>query len=302
MSSQPSNQPLRIMSIGAHPADIFDQSGGTMAHHVDRGDQVMCVVLTHGARVHDEVMCTEMFHAQQVPDAEALNSLMSERGDVKAEEVRRACAILGIHEVVFFGAEDGVLTPDRKTALQVASLIRSWKPDVMLTHFPYENGGPWSAHAAAGNIALMAREAACAVEPGDDRPPHPVACTFFWGAGAGMAPSSIWEVRRAIYNDVIIDITDVVEKKLAAQECLESQGYHLGFARKAIETTDGHVGRLGGVSYGEAFISERCQTHDYLPVTEHTLKAARRSDREHLEAVSYKINTFDQTAPWLTVT
>ena len=30
-------EPLRIVSIGAHPADIFDQSGGTMAHHTSRG-------------------------------------------------------------------------------------------------------------------------------------------------------------------------------------------------------------------------------------------------------------------------
>lgn len=283
------------MSIGAHPADIFDQSGGTMAHHVERGDQVMCVVLTHGARVHDEVMCTEMFHSTKVPDAEKLNALMAERGGVKSNEVRRACALLGIQEVEFFGAEDGVVMPERQTALRVAKLIRSWKPNVLLTHFPYENGGFWSSHAAAGHIAMMAREAACTVEPGDDRPPHQIAMTFFWGAGAGMAPHNIWEVRRAIYNDVIIDITDVIEKKLAAQECLESQGYHLGFSRKVIETTDGHVGRLGGVSYGEAFISERAQTHRYLPVSEQMLEHAQRSDREHLEAVSYKLNTFEQS-------
>ena len=31
---------LRLLSIGAHPADIFDQSGGVMAHHVRRGDWV----------------------------------------------------------------------------------------------------------------------------------------------------------------------------------------------------------------------------------------------------------------------
>ncbi|MBI2501895.1 MAG: PIG-L family deacetylase [Candidatus Latescibacteria bacterium] len=41
--------PLRLLSIGAHPADVFDQSGGTMAHHASRGDYVGCVVLTHGA-------------------------------------------------------------------------------------------------------------------------------------------------------------------------------------------------------------------------------------------------------------
>lgn len=290
------------MSIGAHPADIFDQSGGTMAHHIDRGDDVMCVVLTHGARVHDEVMCTEMFHTEHVPDAKTLQDLMIERGDVKTDEVRRACAMLGIRELIFFGAEDGVIMPERDAALRVAKLIRSWKPDVMLTHFPHENGGFWSSHAAAGHIAMMAREAACTVEPGDEHPPHHTAFTFFWGAGAGMAPNSIWDVRRSVYNDVIIDITDVVEKKLAAQECLESQGYHLGFSRKAIETSDGHVGRLGGVAYGEGFISERSQTHNYLPVTEHTLDLASRSDREQLEIVSHKINTFESAAPWASAT
>ncbi|MCC6681117.1 MAG: PIG-L family deacetylase [Phycisphaeraceae bacterium] len=281
------------MSVGAHPADIFDQSGGTMAHHIERGDQVACVVLTHGARVHDEVLCTEMFHSQHIPDARTLSNLMTERSDIKADEVRQACAILGIEEVFFFGAEDGVIMPERATALRVASLIRSWKPDVLLTHFPYENGGFWNSHASAGHIALMAREAASSVEPGDDHPPHHVACTFFWGAGAGQSPHSIWEVRRGIYNNVIIDITDVVEKKLAAQECLQSQGYHLGFARKAIETTDGHVGRLGGVAYGEAFISERSQTYRYLPVSDYALTRARQSDREQLAVISYKLDTFN---------
>lgn len=296
MSNHSNGNPLRIMSIGAHPADIFDQSGGTMAHHIDRGDEVLCVVLTHGARVHDEVMCTEMFYSERVPDADTLNAMMDDRAGVKSDEVRRACALLGIQEVLFFGAEDGVLSPNREDALRLAKVIREWKPDVILTHFPYENGGTWYSHAAAGHIALMARDMACTVQPGDDRPPHQTAMTFFWGAGAGMAPHTIWEVRRAVYNDIIIDITDVVEKKLAAQECLVSQGYHLGFSKKVIETTDGHVGRLGGVSYGEAFISERAQTHTHLPVTDHMLRASRMSDREQLEAVSYKLNTFEQAA------
>jgi LmbE family N-acetylglucosaminyl deacetylase len=45
---------FRFSSIGAHPADIFNQSGGTMAHHAARGDWVGCIVLTHGARVHED--------------------------------------------------------------------------------------------------------------------------------------------------------------------------------------------------------------------------------------------------------
>ena len=66
------NRPLRILSIGAHPADIFDQSGGAMAHHAARGDYVACVVLTHGARVHDQVISDSMFHREQVPTGDEL--------------------------------------------------------------------------------------------------------------------------------------------------------------------------------------------------------------------------------------
>ena len=57
------------------------------------------------------------------------------------------------------------------------------------------------------------------------------------------------------YNDVFIDITDVVEKKLAAMDCLVSQGYGGAYARKRIETSDGAFGQAGGVAYSEGFIA-----------------------------------------------
>ena len=70
-----------------------------MAHHAKRGDYVGCVVLTHGTRVHDKVISNDMFHREQVPEQEELQDLMEERSDVKADEVRRACEILGVQEV-----------------------------------------------------------------------------------------------------------------------------------------------------------------------------------------------------------
>ena len=69
--------PLRILVVGAHPADIFDQSGGTMAYHVSRGDFVACVVLTHGARIHDDVISEAMWHEKEFPGADELLKLMS---------------------------------------------------------------------------------------------------------------------------------------------------------------------------------------------------------------------------------
>ena len=105
-------EPLRIVSIGGHPADTFDQSGGTMAHHAARGDYVAAVGVTAGARIHDKKVSDEMFHREEIPDAPELTHLMGERGDVKADEVRRACRILGFEDVFFLGADAAVLVVD----------------------------------------------------------------------------------------------------------------------------------------------------------------------------------------------
>jgi len=51
---------LSILVIGGHPADVFDHCGGTLAHHVRSGDQVTCLALTQGLRIHD-VVVSEIF-------------------------------------------------------------------------------------------------------------------------------------------------------------------------------------------------------------------------------------------------
>ena len=46
------SRPVHILIVAAHPADSFDQAGGTMAHHVAQGDKVTCLVATTGVRSH----------------------------------------------------------------------------------------------------------------------------------------------------------------------------------------------------------------------------------------------------------
>ena len=283
------SESLRILSVGAHPADIFDQSGGTMAHHAARGDYVGCVVLTHGARVHDKVISDEMHHRSEVPAADELQALMAERSDVKAEEARKACNLLGVEDVYFFGADDAVLLVTDEAVRRLARLIRQLKPDLVITHFPKEGDGLTNAHAIAGQIVLHAMALAGGVDPGDRNPPHKAAQVFFFGTGAAAIPRQVWQSEGGYYNDVFIDITDVVDKKLAALDCLVSQGYGGAYARKRIETSDGAFGMSGGVAYAEGFISLHAETHDYLPVTERALAAARASDHERIEETSYRV-------------
>ena len=283
--------PLRILSIGAHPADVFDQSGGTMAHHAARGDWVGCVVLTHGARVHDAVISDAMFHKEEVPDADELVQLMSERSDVKAEEVRKACRLLGCENIHFLGIDDAVLLVTDDSVRLVARLIRQLKPDVVLTHFPKEGDGKTNAHAVAGQIVMHALSCAAGVDPGDRQPPHKVAQVFFFGCGGASLPRDVWSAAGGYYNDLFVDITDVVDKKLEALDCLVSQGYGGAYARKRIETSDGAFGSAGGCSYAEGFIKMNHETHQYLPVTQHALGMARASDHQLIERSSYKIVT-----------
>jgi len=282
---------LRILSIGAHPADIFDQSGGAMAHHVQRGDIVGCVVLTHGARVHDAVISDRMFHRPNVPDAAELQALMNERADLKAEETRRACALLGVEDVTFFGADDAVLLVTEALVRRLASLLREKRPDIVLTHFPREGDGIVNPHAIAGQIVLGAIALAGSVDPGDRNPPHKVAQVFFFGTGAAALPRNVWSAGGGYYNDIFIDIGDVIEQKLAALDCMVSQGYGGAYARKRIETSDGAFGNAGGVAYAEGFIAMNAETHYHLPVTDYALNAARASDHELIVQRSYKIAT-----------
>ena len=140
-------------------------------------------------------------------------------------------------------------------------------------------------------MGMMAANLAGSVDPGDSNPPIRLMQIYYFGEGAGGSPKNVWEAHRSFYNDVIIDITDVVEKKLARLACLVSQGYGGEYARKRIETCDGHFGKLGGVPYGEAFISHSSQTHYLLPISEYTRKRSKMSDHEIMKSYSYRVTT-----------
>jgi 4-oxalomesaconate hydratase len=280
------SEPLRIVSIGAHPADTFDQSGGTMAHHASRGDIVATIAITHGARVHDAVI-DSMYHREEVPDADGLSQLIHERSDVKAEEVRAACRILGFDNVHFLALDDAIMLVERPIIRRLASLFRELRPDIVLTHYPYEHGGLGD-HAVAGQMVIHALGYAASVDPGDRHPPHRAAQVFFFGQGAASVRSGLWDATGGYTNDVVVDITDVIDRKFAAMECLVSQGYAGAYNRKRIENGDGAFGG-GTVAYGEGFIRMNAEVHYLLPLTDYARRRAGDSDHEVMNRYSWRL-------------
>jgi LmbE family N-acetylglucosaminyl deacetylase len=278
---------LRIVSIGAHPADTFDQSGGTMAHHAAQGDWVAAVGLTAGARIHDKKVSDEMFHKEEIPDAPELTGLISERGDVKADEVKRACRILGFDNVYFLNVEMPVLIGDGGVIRQIARLLRELRPDIVLTHFPYEHGGLGD-HAVTGQMVVRAIDYAASVDPGDTHPPVRVEQVFFFGQGGASTRNGLWDASGGYTNDVFVDITDVIDRKFQAMECLVSQGYAGAYNRKRTENGDGAFGG-GFVAYGEGYIRMNAEVHYLLPLTPYARRRGSDSDHEIMARYSWRL-------------
>ncbi|MBI3821278.1 MAG: PIG-L family deacetylase [Planctomycetes bacterium] len=108
--------PLRLLIIGAHPDDADYHAGGTAALYCAAGHTVRMVSLTNGDAGH---------HEQPGPT-------LAKR---RLGEATAAGAVIGaVYEL--FDIHDGELQPTLENRWEVIDLIRSFDPDLILTHRP----------------------------------------------------------------------------------------------------------------------------------------------------------------------
>ncbi len=166
--------PSSALAIGAHPDDIEFGCGATLAKWADAGCRVHHLVLTDGSK------------GSWDPD-EDLAALVAAR---VAECRAAAAAIDGAasgpssdDRVLFLGRVDGELSNGEEERREVARVIRSLRPAVVLAHDPWRRYRLHPDHRNAGFLSLDALVAA--------RDPH-----FFPDIGpAPHRPTSLllWE-------------------------------------------------------------------------------------------------------------
>lgn len=260
------NQPregLRILHTAAHPADTFDMVGGTLAHHIRRGDQVTVLAFSHGVRSHAMTTIQAMKHGQAPPPD--IDRVIDE----KEEEVKAGCAVLGINDVRFLRLDDDLLMVNEENVRAVARVIRVVRPHVLITHSPFELAGIPGAHRACCEIALLARGMAQGIMRGEDSPPHAVAEVFYmWQHGE----TTLLDHAFGRFPEIIIDVTDVIELKVKAMDCLKSQYYPGPLARKLFEACAATQTLHMCVPYGETFLRHFPMVQHLLPVCEHNLR------------------------------
>ncbi|HIY23395.1 MAG TPA: PIG-L family deacetylase [Candidatus Brachybacterium merdigallinarum] len=256
---------MRIMTVYAHPADTITNCGGTLALHADAGDEIVAVILTHGGRIHPNVYAEEARKEDADPDL-----LAADRAEIienKKGELRRAAEIVGIGTIEFLDHDDAISVVREDMVDEVAEMIAKHRPDVIIADYPQNPAVTNSAHTIATMTLIAALDRASQFLTNIDGKEEVNVKQVFLGGLPVLASDALSTY--GVRNDLFIDITSVVGRKVAAMDCFTSQGYDGPFARKLIEASNGEFGRSAGVALAEPYVRFRGETRSLLPLTDY---------------------------------
>jgi LmbE family N-acetylglucosaminyl deacetylase len=206
----------RILVVTAHPDDVDFGAAATIASWTKAGIEVAYCVCTSG-------------------DAGGFDDTPRDRmGPLREAEQRAAAAVLGVQDVQFLRYPDGRLTPSLELRRDISREIRRFRPDRVLAQSPeiwwQRLGASHPDHRAVGEAALAA------VYP-DARNPfaHPELL-----ADEGLEPWTVGELWiMGAPDDRVdhpVDVTDTIDRKIAALREHRSQTAHISDLNTQIRT------------------------------------------------------------------
>jgi len=263
---------MTVMAIVAHPTDAFDMVGGTLANHLERGDEVH-VCFTH-ARMHEDAF--RLADKIRTKDAKAAREAIEEESEHHIKRVMEACEVMGIKNVSTIGWEEDILIYTPELIRKVADRIQEVRPELLITHNPMENAGV-PPHAVCGQLVVEGMRLARGARA-NGLSPHRTAQLYFICNPGSTTWLDAMSVNR--YPAVQIDVTDQVEKKVKALSKLDAQNYTPQMAAKVVEATGGMPAVHQRVAYTEQFQPFFPEVHRHLPVSDHNLNLSKKLYRE----------------------
>lgn len=197
----PTEAPDRALVIAAHPDDIDFGMAGTVAALVAAGTEVTYAIVTGG----------EAGPPEDLPRS-AVATMRKAEQEAAASEV-------GVSSILWLGHRDGAVVPDLALRRDLSRAIRKVRPDLVLTQSPERR---WDRIYASHPDHLAVGEAAIASVYPDSRNPH--AHTELL-ADEHLEPHTVKEVWVVGLDpvDLAVDVTDVIDRKIAALASHESQ-------------------------------------------------------------------------------
>ncbi len=228
------NVKLDILAFGAHPDDVELCAAGTLLVHLNKGYKCGIVDLTRGELGSRGTAATRM------------------------EEANKSSEILGIHVRENLEMEDGFFQNDKAHQLSIASVIRKYRPKIVISNAISDR------HPDHGRAAALITNGVFLAGL------KKVSTTL-----AGQLQES-WRIKahyhyiqdRYIKPDIVIDVSAVWEKKMEAILAFKSQFYDPDSIEpvtpissmeflKFIEGRSIETGRQAGFHYAEGFTCER---------------------------------------------
>ena len=185
----------RLLVIGAHPDDAEFHAGGLMQQWVSAGHEVRILCLTDGGAGH---------HA--MPPAKLV--------EIRKREAAAAASLLGA-ELEVWDTADGTLQPTLQLRHELIRAIRSYAPDLIVTHRPADY------HPDHRATAQLVQDACYLLQVPNVAPDVP--------ALAAVPPVLLaWDhftYPRPFRGDWVIDTTAVLDAVVALLDCHASQVY-----------------------------------------------------------------------------
>lgn len=228
-----SSPPSPVMVVVAHPDDIDFGMAGTMAALTKAGAEVVYCLVTAG-------------------DAGAPEDRpRHEVAALRQAEQRAAGAEVGVTDIRFLGHPDGRVVADIALRRDISRAIREIKPALVITQSPERR---WDRIYASHPDHLATAEATMAAVYPDARNPHAHPELL----DEGHEPHAVPEVWVAGLEpwDVVLDITDVFDQKVAALRQHASQNPERFDAHQLLHDWASHIAITVGLPDGrlaEAF-------------------------------------------------
>lgn len=183
---------MRILAIGAHPDDVEICCFGTLARCVQRGDSVVVCSVTNGNQGHADI------------EPERLRM-------IRMAEGARAAQVIGASYSTLDADDMALDERDAQLRLRLTEMLRSLKPDVVITH-DFEDYHP--DHVATANLVFYCSiQAALAHVKSQGEPlARPFVLYHMDKVGGGLFVPTEY-----------VDVTSTFEKKVEALICHASQ-------------------------------------------------------------------------------
>ncbi|HSR23208.1 MAG TPA: PIG-L deacetylase family protein [Candidatus Eisenbacteria bacterium] len=182
-------RPERALALGAHTKDVDIEAGGLLARWSAEGTEVTLAVVTDSSRGTSRV-----------------GQGRQELSRLRAEEQQRAAVILGYRDIRFLDLPDGELCSSERWRRPLAALIRSVRPQVVLTYDPWR---PYELIADHRNIGLLVGDAIVAAR-------DPLFFPELLAAGFEPWRPDCLLLFAPAEPDAEADVTDFLERKLDA--------------------------------------------------------------------------------------